>query len=402
MIKIISNKIVFIFLFFISFDFIEAGTQIDTYLNATYYDSSIEKKKELFEKYAYKRNYIEKLRSKVEVSEFEDIETMYSIQAFPKSFSEMDIEEKMYQLKKSFYTSQRESSKKVKDRYMTVLEAFYHKQLYRGIHKQIKLYKEKLDLASNTLYKSSDVEKLLKIKHKLADLEIKSFKREKAYEILLNSIKSQLASSKKLDLEFSQNWVIGSIEMVKNLDSIISNVSFVPKKKDLYDVALLQQKVALEDAKNKWKIRNFGLDYDDSKRRGNAFSMSMSIEVPLDGENDSKQLNSRLKLLKAKDKLLNMENSIDDKVSLLKDKIIYFSQYIQKINDSYINVDKYVAFFKTSGVDPQFLLDLKKENLAYDMEKIKAYFAMRKVYINLLALSGRLMSPNGQNFLASN
>jgi len=394
--KMIFKNILALLLSFVFVTTMKASA-VDIYLNSAYHDRSKVAKEALFEQYKYKRNYIDKLRSKVEVSHWDDTELKYSLQAFPKSFSELDIEEKIYHIKKAYSIGNLDNSKTLKSRYNILLDAWYQNQLMTSTNKVINLYHDKLRVAKSTLVKGSDIEDLVKIKNKLNSLDIEVFKREQKYKNLLNIMQRDLNSSENIDSELKNLDFINDENIMKNIKNILAGIEYLPKKKDLFKVELLEQKVALEDVKNAWKVRSLDFDYDDSKRIKNAFSVAVSVEIPL--SEDSKQLESRLKLIEAKDKVVRSEERITKEMQTLKDEMTYLQQYKKKINASFINVRKYIQFSKLDGVDPQFLLDLQRENLGFEVKNIKANYAMYKTYIDFLDFSGKFKEVNTVNLL---
>jgi len=395
-----AHKIVFVLLSICISEGLQASNAITEYLNTAYHDNIQKEKEALFDAYPYKKNYIEKIRAEAEVSHFSDTERQYTLQAFPKSISEMEIEENIYHLKKSYIKNHVDNSNIIKVRYTHIIDAYYQKAYTVLVKAYVELYKKKLDIANVSNEDSADAARTMKIKNKLSSLKREYFNSQTKYQNILNTISRDSNIQEHIAALLRDDLFIDSGMILKNVKAKAEAIAYTPKERDLYKVQLLEQKVSLDERKDSWHVRSFDLKYDDSKRERNAFTLGVSLEVPLPGNKNLKHLDNRLKLIEAKEKILTGEEKTSERTYKLIDKIHFLSSYLQKLESSFIDVKKYRNFAKIDGVDPQFLLDLRKENLETAETKLKTRYKLYQAYIEFLDLNRELNRLSGENFLA--
>jgi hypothetical protein len=390
-------------LFFLS-DTLYSKSIINQYIFSSTNDATIEETTKLFDKYKYKKNYLDKVRLSAGYSEFADVESKYAIRFYPKSISKIELEESNYKIIKKQIQNRLydKDIKNLKSKYDIVLEAFYQKRFLKNIELLQEAYKNGIQSSQLQIEETSDVQKLSKLKGKLKQLNLMYIKKAYNYKNTLMKIQVAVTNStlKDINNELENYDLLDSYEIINLISKYDYNIANKLNKKYLYEEELLQNRYKLKKLKKDITLESIEVKYDDSKKVNRNLSIGINVEIPIGETNSNSLLNSKLKQIILHDKIA--ENKLDGNIKiaqLIKD-IKFLHNYKNELQEyNYKEQNFYNEYAKLEKTDPSFILDLKKRELDYAKDIIKAKYSIHKKYLQLLYLTNLLsIDANTQIF----
>jgi hypothetical protein len=351
--------------------------------------------KSIYQNNEFQNSYIEKARLSIEHSHFSDVERDYSLRLYTKSFSEVENEKNLYFLEKNLYLNKEyiNSLNILKQRYDVLLDLIYKYTLINLIDEEINFKKEALKKAKFFIDNKSDISAVYSKKVALSDSKLSKSKLQYKYNNTLSKIEQILKNRDRKDIEKEMNLSLflapfNCINFIsKNLENNMSatedNNLFL--KESINKFYLTQQKLKFTEIENDIKLNNVELKYDDSKKRKNAMSISIGIEIPF-SENRAKNIKNKIKVLTAKQKSIQNHQKITDKISYLKKEIKEYINYFNEI-DAQIsdNTPKKSNFYSY-----KLFTDMKKREIKLKKERSKIVYQIAQKYIALLYWSNTI------------
>ncbi len=336
----------------------------------------------------FDRNYIDKARLSVEHSHFSDLEREYAVRVYTKSKAELDNQEDMYNLKKSLYHGKRdlEVSDLLKSRYMLVLEAMYLDRERYLLDEEISLQKLQYKFEKTMIKDNNDIVDIYGSKQNIERLKLQKKKSIYRYEKLLGEIHSFVPYYDKTAIkdQINQYLFVSPSSLLKrlfiqfNTDTLLDEV-ILQNSKD--KIALAEEKLKSMQIKNYIKLDNIEIKFDDSKKRKNALSLGISVEIPI-AQNSLNYLDERLKVEAIKHSTDVKIQRIEKKIESVKDDIHYLLQHLKDI--------KLLKYSQQNISHIALSLKVKKEQLKLKKLETKTLYQVLKKYIQLLYLTGSL------------
>ncbi len=338
---------------------------------------------------------IEKAKLSVEHSHFSDVERDYTLKIYTKGFSEAKNEENIYNLRRDLFIKKGllSKSKALRDKYKTLIEAIYQDRLLTLTNREIRIEKKNLKITKAMAEKESDILKIYNIQDNIDSLKLKKFQLKQEHNIFLENI-SLISNSEIKDIKREINDYIftHSIKTTNYISQHIDTLSIdvennILLNSDADKIRLSEHKIDLIKAKNGIKLDSIQLKYDDSKKSKNAFSVGLSIEVPIPPSN-SKIMNEKLKFLSLKSKADKDSKSIQYRVKKLKIDIKYLSKYLKKINHQITKSN--ISTPKNSYYKIKLSLKMRQKSLKLEKRKSKILYQILQKYITILYIADKL------------
>ena len=351
----------------------------------------------------FDHNYIDKARINIEHSHFSDVERDYTIRLYTKSFSQVDNEEKIYNLNKKLYQEEIYLQKMdlIKDRYKVLIETMYQNRLLHVLLEEMNFKQNSLDMKKNLLEKESDIITLYEIKKSINNIELAQLKEQRKYQKLLYKIQRILKIENLFTIRREINQHI-FLDPYKIMDYINQNIGSFPKsninifsKSNISKLELAKEKMRSENIKQKMKLDNIEMKFDDSKKSKNALSVGLSIEIPM-AKNSTNILKEQLKIFNIQNKIEKIESNLNDKIIELTQDIKSLINYFKKVDiqKSKINIKN-----KKNSYPIKFLLSIKKQHLKFEKEKTKTLYQILNKYVTLLYLTNQLETSDFKDIL---
>ncbi len=350
-------------------------------------------------------NIIEKAKLSVEHSHFSDVERDYEIKLYTKSFSEAENEEIIYNLKRDLFLKKDllAKNKILKNRYETLIETIYQHRVITLINKEINIEKKNLKITKAMAEKESDILKIYNIQDDINNLNLKKFQLKQENNIFLENISLILndININEIEKEISENIFINPSTVIdyisQNIDTLsvdIKNSLFLKSNADKMNLS--KHKLDLIESKNSLKLDSVRLKFDDSKKSKNAFSIGVSVEMPI-ASNDSKVMNEKLKFLSLQSKANKNIQNIQNRVKKLKIDIKYLSEYLKKI-DNQINRST-ISKDRNSYYKIKLSLKIKQKNIKLEKAKAKIVHQILQKYINILYMTDTIKESELKNLI---
>jgi len=349
----------------------------------------------IYQNNEFQKSYIEKARLSIEHSHFSDVERDYSLRLYTKSVSEIENEKNLYFLEKDLNLNKQYINylNTLKQRYEVFLELVYRYNLISLIDEEINFREEVLNKAKYFIDNKSDISSVYSKKIALSDTRLSKSRLQYRYNNILSQIKQVIENKDTKDIEKEINLSLflspySCIDFIsKNLDNNISlsadNNPFL--KNSINRVHLTQQKLKSTEIDNDIKLDNIELKYDDSKKRKNALSVSIGIEIPF-SEDRTKNIKNKIKLLTEKQKLIQNRQKIANKVSNLKKEI---NEYINYFNEIDVQISDNIPK-KSNFYSYKLFTDMKKREIKLKKERSKIVYQIAQKYISFLYWSNTI------------
>ncbi len=348
-------------------------------------------------------NYIEKARVSIENSHFSDIERDYTIRLYTKSFSQVDNEEKIYNLTKKLYQGEIHIHKMdlIKDRYKILIETMYKNRLLHVLLEEMNFKQNSLDMKKNLLEKESDIITMYDIKKSINNIELEQLKEQRRYQKLLYKIQRilKIENLSTIREEINQHIFLKPYKIMEyinqNIELILKSHTNLFSINNINRLELAKEKMRSENIKDNMKLDNIEMKFDDSKKSKNALSVGLSIEIPI-AKNSTNILKEQLKIFDIQNKIEKRNIDLNNRTIELTQDIKSLMNYFKRadIQKSKINIDD-----KKNIYPIKFLLNIKKQHLKVEKEKTKTLYQILNKYITLLYLTNQLENSDFKDIL---
>ncbi len=356
---------------------------------------NLKEQKEFYENSSYKKSYIDKVEIEGEYYDLRPRDAKYSIKIYPKSKRSVEIEDEIFKLKRDFsdISYQESFEEELKFRYYIILDAYFYKRLYDTLERILRINNQKIKIATRVY--EDNFEALSKISYQRKKLKLKAMEYKRVYQKSIRNIKRTLDIDKQETKEaFEKDWILKYDEISDFVKKYKKDLHYDPSsafiQNSLYKAKLSKQKAILEELDNKLKLNRISFEYDKTKKREKAFSLSLQIEIPFFKEGSLKTLENRARYIDLKNKTAVKEEEINNQIISIIDDIIFLSKYISKIESFLLKDTFYKTYSKVPGANPLLLLSLKEQNLNFLKDKLLAQYDLYKNYIELLYLTNLL------------
>lgn len=360
---------------------------------------NIEAKQEIFAKNSFNKTFIEKARFNIGFSRFdkEDIDGDFELRFYPKTFSQVDKEETIYNLSKNRVDISYESakSKALKMHYNLLINANFQKKSYQNMQNLLNVNKRQLDLTLSLTDTISDVVNLAKIKKRVQKLEYTLVNKKQKYQESLQEIGQYIpdVEIKEIDEAFKISSFLSKDEIIDFVNQHKNNfvkTSENSLKKVQVEALLAKEKMELTKTADNIHINSIDLKYENENEFKKSLSVGLSIEKTWPKSNTLKNINEKIKFLDAQNDLSEKEEEIKYQVSslikeidTLNSKLLYAKKSIE--NDSFFQ-----AYKELKNPDPVKLLVFEREYLEIRGSIIKMKKELYSKFIDLLYRTNNL------------
>ncbi len=360
---------------------------------------NIEAKQEIFAKNSFNKTFIEKARFNIGFSRFdkEDIDGDFELRFYPKTFSQVDKEETIYNLSKNRVDISYESakSKALKMHYNLLINANFQKKSYQNMQNLLNVNKRQLDLTLSLTDTISDVVNLAKIKKRVQKLEYTLVNKKQKYQESLQEIGQYIpdVEIKEIDEAFKISSFLSKDEIIDFVNQHKNNfvkTSENSLKKVQVEALLAKEKMELTKTADNIHINSIDLKYENENEFKKSLSVGLSIEKTWPKSNTLKNINEKIKFLDAQNDLSEKEEEIKYQVSslikeidTLNSKLLYAKKSIE--NDSFFQ-----AYKELKNPDPFKLLVFEREYLEIRGSIIKMKKELYGKFIDLLYRTNNL------------
>ncbi len=360
---------------------------------------NIEAKQEIFAENGFNKTLIEKARFNVGYSRFdkENIDVAFELRLYPKTFSQIDKEEEIYNLSKNRVDISYENtkSKALKRHYDLLINTNFQKKSYQNMQNLLDINKRQLDLALSVTDSVTDVINLAKIKKRVQKIEYSLLKKKQKYYNNLLKIRQYIpdVDIEKIDNAFEKRAFISVQEIISFINknkNDFNKTSLKFLEKEQIEVLLAKDKMELSKIADGFHINSIDLKYENENVFKKSLSVGLSLEKTWSGSNILKSVNEKIKFLDAQNKLNKKEEdlkyqilSIMKEIDILNSNILYAKESIE--NDSFFQ-----AYQEFKNSDPLKLLVFENNHLEIKRNLIKTKKELYSKFIDLLYRTNNL------------
>ncbi len=357
---------------------------------------NIEAKQEVFAQNEFDKTLIEKIRFNMGYSRFdkEDINAKFELRIYPKTASQKDKEEVIYNLTKNKVNISYEDAKtKVfKMHYNLLIDTNFKKRSYQNIQNILDLKKKQLGIALSFTESVSDIVNLAKIKNGVQKIEYNLVQKKKNYHDGLLKIKQYIpdVEIEKIDEAFEKRPFINIQKIIDFINQNKNNFPKISLKKEQLEVMLAEDKIELTKIANDLRINSIDLKYENENKFKKSLSIGLSLEKTWPGSNTLKSVNEKIKFLEAQNELNEKREDTNYKISslineidTLNSKLLYAKENIE--NDSFFQ-----TYQKLKNPDPFKLLVFENNHLEIRGDILEIENELYSKFIDLLYKTNNL------------
>lgn len=387
-------------LFFVSLSSLHASL-FDDYLDTKNLTPLHQEHNDLFKKHPHKDGLFENARLNIEHSNFDQLEKKYAIRAYAKKPGSVQSEKRQYTLQKKYVQKMQnwDHNTQLQERYSILIEALKQHNVLKLLQEQILLEQKTLQILASYVHNDQDILKLETIKNKIAKLKLQYTKTDQSYINQLQNIQYYLQNP-NITIDTIKN----EIQNITHINSqkFINFMTNTPLPLDLKNnITLLKKEYSLNLAKERLQtlkdqkkigVDNFELEYDDGKQNKNALSFGLSFNIPLDTDR-SKMIKEKLKLSSAQESLIESQDTLNQKILILKNKIEYDINYLTLLEQELKKDTFKSSVNKIDFYTLKFLFHQKSQKIEIKKSTIDTLYNLKEHYLSLLYLTKNINNP---------
>jgi hypothetical protein len=399
--------------FSVSFSYAESVT-ISQFLDTAENDYRLKNHDELV---AYFRDapvstpYLDKVELRAETEEFNPEKQKYSVRFYPKAWGETECSNRVSETVKKVVRAEHEAlfSKAVADRYELALD-FLETLSSLNMRKELLLvYDDQITVLRKMSAGdfSFDVSTVVAAEDRYVSLQLEVVELENKITAIIEAIKS--ISGYHKEIRFDEEGLISPEtvgERIRDFQPVSQpdNIRLTHQK---LETELAENKYLLETAKSKKYLSFFKVEYDIEKHDEleEAFSFEVGFNLPF-VSSDREDIHRRKRnYLEEKLKYEAETRKAYEKISALSNSLNRLIRQHQILSDRKTSSNAEISFKKymgMKGVNPLTLLKIRESILKSDVQLNRITYLIRRHYIDLMNITGKLAERPLKNYLLVN
>ena len=352
---------------------------------------------------------LKKIEFRTEFNEFDLSKQKYAFRFYPKTKDEISSNEHLLKILKKQIAAEHNLifSQVLYKRYKLMIEYFETLSLHDIKNKLLVIYDDRVQVLKKKWINNMtmDINSLVSSEDNYNKLFIELMNID-------NKIKNIAAQMKQIancsEINFDMNLCINPEEIESWLisfqkDSIYENADLNYQKSN---TELAQKKYEIDFVKDKSFINFISIDYNSDQYRhfDKSFSMEFAFILPFFQDNFDNTIKSKRKYLREKYKYQEEKIAFYEQINAVSDslnnQILKYYEFINRNNEiqSDLSFEKYMNI---EGADPLTLLKIKESFITKDLFIHNFSWAIRKQFIELIYLSGKLSEKPLRNYLSN-
>lgn len=382
------------------------------YLSTAFHDDSLvfqNEKLSFLKSSSSNTPFLNEIEFRMKLNDFESNKPKYAIRLKPNGWGEAINGKKVYD-KTLLYNEAHYDllvNKALKERYTTIIDYFYNKQLIALNEALMILFKDRVDVLKKSVGNLNfDADDLINAENDIIRLELDLINQKNDTVNIEDAILKNLPGA--------EAFLCGTPRMIdiQEMEDIINKTESITQdnihlESTRLNAALSKARYELEKSENR-KYLSFieaAYDTDDQDAFEKAFSIQFGISIPIVNPNRLDTNRRKLRILKAQSEYANMHKKVNqERVILSRDVKRLTAQYkVLKLKKHQSNTQSsFDTYRHMEGVSPLILLKLKESLLKTDISMHKILRRIYTKYIKFLNVSGKLSEKPCKNYLSHN
>jgi len=354
--------------------------------------------------------YIDKIEFRTETNEFDIEKQKYSLRFYPRGWGESELSKKISDTTGKAVRAEHESlfNSILQNRYELALDFLETLSLLNMNKTLLAVYEDEVNVLKKMSISdlSFDIRDLVSAENRYVDLQLELVKLENKVTGVIEKIKS--IAGYYQEVAFDEEKLIGP----EDIGKLIRDIQPVPPPNNIrlqyqqVKAELAENRYRFEVAKNRKYLDFFNVQYDADKDESAKKAVSIEVGFNLPFVNpDREDINRRKRVWfdekleyekeqrEASENIRSLSASLD---RLIRQHRILVSRKPE--SKAEISFKKYMEM---EGVNPLTLLKIKESILESDMRLNRTAYLIRRQYIELMNISGRLSEKPLKNYLSS-
>jgi hypothetical protein len=383
-----------------------AVAEIDQFLSFAQQEISVSQSRGLRDSYMKEELssvWIDDVELRVNYDDVELDKGEYALRFRPKPLSQMNSENRIYQLQGKLNGIEylKALSEALRERYKILIKIFHQYQLIALSESWVRLLEAKVEvyreLAGSEHFKLSD---LMDAERQLGKRVLRHLEYQHSYEQTLHEYEIEPSLREFIirgDWLRTPDDVIEYANEETEVSSLGASNTLLQGKE--YAIELAEQEYSLQKNKSgpSFSFLQFGYDY--GKAKNGEFSLAAAFKIPLPWAEQRSVIQSRLQLLSAKNEKGSLQQQLKLEIRRLKQDLFHAYKKLETINKEFHRGNEYVQKSKANMISPLVLIEVKENNASEKEQLILIRQVLYLTYIDLMHLSGNIVKFPLRNLL---
>jgi len=353
--------------------------------------------------------YLDRIEFRTETEEFDIEKQKYALRFYPRGWGETEISKKISETTGEAVRTEHESlfDTVLQNRYLLALDFLENLSLLNMNKTLLAVYEDEVSVLKKMSVSdlSFDIRTLVSAEDRYIALQLELVKLENNVNGIIEKIKSIAGDYEEIvfdEEKLTDPEAIG--KLIQDIQSVESTDNNIHLRYQHVKTELAESRYKFEEAKNKKYLSSLNVEYDSAKDGNTEKAVSVELGFNLPFVNSDREDINRRKRIWFDEKLAYEEEKMEtsEKIRSLSaslDRLIRQHRIlVSRKPDSNAEIS-FKKYMKMEGINPLTLLKIKESILESDMRLNRTAYLIRRQYIELMSITGRLSEKPLKNWL---